>query len=171
MRRCGFTLLEVTLVLLILSVVGAAVALRMRAPMRGAQARDVLGRLATFDSRTRAYARRHDRSVRLVVEFARGEIRRTDPLGTEDLGEPLRLPSWCRLRRLRLGEKSPEAGSIGILCTNEGLTPSYALELELTERRSVWLLVCGLTGEAVTFDDDEALDTVWQAFNQGRHAG
>lgn len=155
MRVRGFTMIELTAVLVILAVAAAAVTLRMEAPMRNAQMADVIDEIAAFDDLTRSFARRHDRAVRLVVDTSAGRLSRHGEGDVEQLGTPLELPDGYRIARLLTRSEDVSAGSVSIRCSERGLTPTYAMRIAGPADRSCWVVIAGLTGETVRLENNE----------------
>jgi prepilin-type N-terminal cleavage/methylation domain-containing protein len=161
MNRRGFSLIELTVVLLILSITAGAVAMRVSGPMRNAQMREVLSQVEQFDLLTRRYARNHDRALHLVVDPAAGELRREDANGREDLGRPLSLPRGFRIGQLVLAEETFEGGTVAISCNRLGLTRTYALRIDGPNGRVRWLLFTGLTGQVTETNNAQKLETIF----------
>ncbi|HDZ22418.1 hypothetical protein LCGC14_0409240 [marine sediment metagenome] len=170
MRRRGFTLLEIVLVLLIVSIIASAVVVKLQSPLQNARLEDVVGWLGQFDRITRTYAHRQDRPVRMIVDLDKRQLRRMDSSESENLGPPLQLPARCRIDALRLPTETLTRGSIAIVCSTGGLMPTYAFRLVETGGRSRWLLVAGLTGHVTTFDDEDRFNKIWEGLF-GRDAG
>ena len=160
MHSKGFSLIELTAVLLIMAVAAAAVTLRLQGPLRRATAADVVGRIGQFDRLTRAEARRYDRALRINVDLATGSITRTgeDPGG--QAAAAVGLPQGFWIARLMVRDRQVTAGGVSIRCSRAGLTPSYALLLADPAGGRRWLLVAGLTGQVLEMEDDDAVRNV-----------
>lgn len=163
MRPRGFSLIEVTMVVLILAIAAAAVALNVRAPMANVGMRGCIDQVVSFDRLTRAYAREQDRAVRLWVDLGAGELRRTDEEGRDQLGQSLRLPRDYRLTDLRVAGRSAGGGSMALACSAQGLTPTYAVLLEGPGGRKQWLLFAGLSGQAWEAKDEREIEGYFEA--------
>jgi prepilin-type N-terminal cleavage/methylation domain-containing protein len=160
-KASGFSLIELTVVLLIMAIIVSAVVLQLSGPMHNAQMRDVIARVVRFDSLTRTYAGNNDLSVRMEVDLNAGEIRRMARDSTDQLGRRLVLPSGFRITRLVLGNQEVEAGSVSMSCSQAGLTPSYALEIGGPGGRRRWLVFAGLTGQMTEIEDDKGIEEIW----------
>jgi len=161
-RRRGFSLIELTVVLLIAGVVAGAVVVRLHDPMRRAELADMLDGIAHLDRLTRTAACRHDRPLRLVVDLSAGEVRQTDTSGEQGL-DALKLPGGWRIERLILRDRVVHSGSVSITCSRGGRTPSYALHLAGPGGRGKWLLLAGLTGRHVEVDSEEDIRAILAA--------
>jgi prepilin-type N-terminal cleavage/methylation domain-containing protein len=154
-RNSAFSLIEITVVILVLAIVAGSVALRMGGTVRRARMGDVVGQVEQFDRLARLHAREHDRPLRLVVDMSAGTIKRTDPRGRDEPCPPLVLPDDCRIARLWIKGQAVESGSVSITCSRLGLTPSYALLLEGPAGQRKRLLAAGLSGRFVEPNSDD----------------
>ncbi|HOF17624.1 MAG TPA: prepilin-type N-terminal cleavage/methylation domain-containing protein [Phycisphaerae bacterium] len=170
MARRGFSLIELTLVTVVLALLAAAVTLRVQGPMRRCATADLLDRLVQFDRLTRVQAQEHDRPMRLIVDLARGTIRRTSEDETEEYGSPLELPDGYRFVRLHIRDEDIAGGSAALVVGQTGLTPTYALEIETPDGQRRWVSFLGLTGEALLTDREENIRNILAATKR-RNAG
>ena len=168
-RHLGFSLTELTVVLLIMAIVAGAVTMKMYSPLARAKLGDIVGQIRQFDAQTREYARQQDCSVRLVLDVNNGEIRRENRQG-EELGTALVLPERFSIRRVWLAGDALFAGSASIGISRSGLSKTYALSLEDSTGQKRWILLAGLTGQAVELESDAQIQDIFDAFN-GRDAG
>ena len=106
-KRSAFTLIEITAVILILSITAAAVVLGTVGPGRISKMRDLVGLIRSFDSLTRTYASNTGRDVFIVVDTDLGEIRRMDRRREQTLGRPLILPGDWRVAEVRIFGSGP----------------------------------------------------------------
>lgn len=170
MNARGFSLIEITAVLLILSIAAGAVALKSHVAIRKARMRDAAERVVDFDHLTRVYARRQDKPVRLLVDLSAGRISRTGRSGQDVLGAALDLPAGCTIMSLVLGEKSFTVGSVAIGVSRHGLSSTYALLLRDGAGREQWILFAGMTGEVLWPEDENELRQIVSALAGGYDA-
>jgi prepilin-type N-terminal cleavage/methylation domain-containing protein len=168
--RRAFSLVELTVVLVILAVVAGAVAVSVRGPIRRVGIERAADELVAFDRLTRVYARQNDRPLRLVVDLAAGELRRTSEDGRDVLGEPLRFAPGYRPARLRLAGEDVSSGLVTLSCTPPGFTPTYAVLLEGPGGRRRWVFFAGLTGQVVGAGNDEEVEQAIALLQMRRHA-
>ena len=169
-RSRAFSLIEITLVLLLVAIAAAVVTVRMSGPAERMRMRDAADRVAQFDRASRAYALEHDESLRLVIDLSADEIARTDADGEEVSGRPLRMPGGWSIARLIINGEEAGVGSASVSVSRRGLTPSYAVLLTGPADRSQWILVTGLGGEVVALDDENQLRDILEDAQPRRHA-
>ena len=161
--RRGFSLIELTVVLLILALVSASVAVAVREPLHRVGLRGALDDLAEFDHLTRTYAREQDRPVVLVFDLDAGVIRRMDETGRTELGLALRLPADYRIVRLRAGEDDWRSGQTVLAVSALGLTPTYAVLVTGPGPRAQWMALAGLSGQLLEPKNDAEVDNLFKA--------
>ena len=154
MKTKAFSLIELSVVMLILAIAAAAVSLRVRGPLQQAQMKDLLGQIVQFDYLTRTYARQHDQPVIVSVNLDAGLISRTSADGSRTVGGQLELPSRCRIGQVVLAGEAMDRGSAVIRCSRRGLTRSYAMRIEETNGPIQWVVISGLTGDALEPKDE-----------------
>lgn len=153
-KNKGFSLIEITMVLLILGVAAAAVTLRVEPMLHHAQTEQVVRDIVEFDRLTRTLARRHDQQFRLVLDTSVGELRRLDVTGVESCGRAVRLPDGFAMTKVLLRAQDIGAGTISIPCSRRGFMPTYAVRLDGPGGRRQWILMTALGGQEVMIDDD-----------------
>jgi len=160
MKTRGFSLIEITIVLVILSIAAGAVALRIAPAMRRANMDELVREMGDFDRLTRLYARRHDRAVRIVLDTSVGQLRRIDPITLEQLGRAMDLPNGFAISSMRIRTGEVWGSAVGVHCSRNGMTPSYAMLLHGPGRREQWVMFAGLGGRLVTVDDTRELQKI-----------
>ncbi len=170
LRRNAFSLIELTVVLLILGIGAAAAALRIAGPMRNARTDDVVDQVRQFDHVTRQWALAHNRPARLVVDLSTGRLSRTDAEGRELGSEPLALPGNVAIAELHVRGRRMGVGQVSISCSPAGRTPTYGIVLEETGGRRRRLIFAGLTGEFTEIDDPEVFGAILAAAGSRRNA-
>lgn len=147
MRRVGgFSLIELSAVLLIAAVAAGAVAIRIGGPSARMDYEQVLDQIQRFDELARDYARQHDQELVLVIELDRGRLYKQEPEDAVALGTVLELPSSVRLRQAWTGGAMTASGAVRIPISRHGLGGSYALQVA-GNKQDGWLMIAGLTGQ------------------------
>jgi prepilin-type N-terminal cleavage/methylation domain-containing protein len=154
MGRRGFTLVELSVVVLILGIMAGAVTLHMASPMQRAGLTSATAEIVSFDHLTRTQSRESDLPMRLVVDLAEHRLQRTSETG-DPLGTAFELPSGYRITRLLVGEKTIYSGSASITCSRLGAMPTYAVLVEAPNTQKRWVVVAGLTGQTIESDDEK----------------
>jgi prepilin-type N-terminal cleavage/methylation domain-containing protein len=167
----GFSLAELSVVLLILAIAATAVTARYGGRLRGAEFEDVLDEMEAFDALTRTYARRHDRALRVMVHLSGGRIERIDETTDDEVGTRLVLPGTCRIAELRLAGERARLGQAGLHVTSRGIAPTYAMRIDGPNGRRAWLVFAGLTGEVFRSEDEETVHAILEAAEARPDAG
>ena len=154
MNSKGFSLIEITMVILILGVAAAAVTLRVEPMLHHEQTQQIVRDIVDFDRLTRTLARRRDRRLRLVVDTSAGELRRLDVTGAESQGRSVRLPDNCAITKVLVRSQDVGAGTISIPCSRRGFMPTYAIRLDGPGGGRQWILLTALGGQEVMIDDN-----------------
>lgn len=170
MRRRGFSLIELALVLAIVAVAAGMVALGARGTLGQLGMETCVDGVTAFDRATRRLATEHDRPLRLVVDLAANRLRRTDAEGRRGLGEPLRMANGYRVAEVRLPGRRMTSGTVAVSVSARGVTPSYAVRLNGPGGRRRWVAVAGLTGQVWEPEDGDAVQTVFEAVGARRDA-
>jgi prepilin-type N-terminal cleavage/methylation domain-containing protein len=166
-QRRGFSLIEVTLVILILGIMAGAVTLRMAAPMNQANLNTIVAETGSFDNLARTAARTQGRPVQLVIDLGEPALRTSGEDGAS-LGPAYVLPSGYRLAKLYLGDQTFYSGQTAIQCSRLGHTATYGLEIEATNGQRRWLLVAGLTGQMVECENEADIRGILDASTAAR---
>lgn len=169
MKRGGFTMMEMVVVVLILGVIAAAVTLRVQGPLTSAKTADVVGAVVDFDRTTRSAARSQNRPLCMVLTVSEGKLARTDETGTTPAGGTLQLPEGFRLTRARVRQEDCPAGQATIRYSRQGLTPSYAVRVE-GPAGGQWLVVAGATGDVVQVNNEEDVRNILASAFSGNDA-
>lgn len=153
MNRRAFTMIELTVVLLILAITAGAVTLRIRRPLQTAKARDLAGAIGQFDRVTRVAAQQQDRPLAIRIDPFEGVLTRTDHAGRRIETLPLRLPNGFKIKELRIQQRTSTAQKRSIPISRHGLSPSYAMLIE-GNGQSQWIAFAGLTGASFQPETD-----------------
>ncbi len=154
MHRRGFTIIELTIVLLILGIAAGAVGLRMQSPLRRAKTKDVLSAIVDFDRTTRSYARMQDEPVLLLIGSRGNRLERSTPDKTKKLGQRLELPKKWKIIRTLVGPQAKSGMTGEIRISRAGYSDSYAICLKDTNNKRTWMIITGLTGATVFCDNE-----------------
>ena len=159
MRRKGFTLIELSIVLLLVALMAGAVALRIEGPLRRNTLEDLCDKIADLDRTTRQMARLQDRPLWLVFDGGAGQIRRIDECG-EMVGTAFEIPDGFTVAQLQLrGQRLAATACIPFAAA--GASPTYAVCLQDRNHAPRWLAVAGMTGEVTEFADESQVQNLW----------
>jgi type II secretion system protein H len=144
--RGGFSLVELTAVLVILAIASGAAVLRYQSSLESARIDSAAERIEQLDRRSRAYARGQGQGVLVGLDLSAGRIWCQDRDGRR-LPWSLELGEDLRLAEAAVAGESSSIGSISLLISRQGLSPTYAVCLEDSQGRRRWIAFAGLTGQ------------------------
>jgi len=158
-RRRGFTLLELSVVLLIVALASAALVIRVGAPFRKVQLDHTLARLEDLDRLARATARRTGRPVQLEVDPAAGTFT-SQALGGDRrrTGRVVSLPAGLRIDRSASAGRQAGGGPLRLAIAPAGQSESYALRLATPRGPAAWLIVVGASGQYVRTQEESVVE-------------
>jgi hypothetical protein len=152
-------------VVLLMALLTTGVALAMASSLRRAELEDAVLCWKRFDAAAREQVRHEGRTA--IIEVRDSGTRLVRRFGGGDEVVVATLPEGFRARdvRTRDGRFSPE--SFDFRVSPDGFAPSYAVCIEGRGRRT-WLLVSGLTGEAVTTENEVAIEQRFETMRPAR---
>jgi len=175
-RQTGFTLIE-TLVCVLIITLMAGVAARS---LNGARSRVdfdvVVQRLTEYDRFARMCAQCDSQAVRLVyhatsIEQQSGNTNVPD----QTVGRmACHLPPGYTIDRMRHATSGLDAlptnieGDQEVLISPAGRSRSYLFRLTGPYNQQMWMVVCGLTGQGLTLDDETQSDKLYALLNKAR---
>jgi len=152
-RPGGFTLLELLVVLTLTALLVGIAAVRLGRSYRDAQFEDTVGRIPFADRLVRSHARQFAESGELVIDLDENRVfARSTDVGSEPRRQTV-LPGSTRIDCVALAGRRVYRGTVAIPVTPDGQTPSYAVRLKLGDRRTRWLLMAGITGQATEYEN------------------
>ncbi len=168
-RADGFTLIEMTAVLLIAAIASAVVVLRLQGTRRTLEMSEAVSETIAFDRFSRHLSRKGGRELLIRADLAAGRLSRVETETHNQAGRALELPREFRIARLRLGQRRSSVGSATWTVTPQGLSPTVAMELAGPGERREWIVLPGLGGAAWTTNDERDIDAIWETtFETGR---
>ena len=163
-RRRGFTLVELTAVLLLAALIATGVTVSLKGARRDTLLDDAVLRWKAYDEATRAQARRSGGPLRLRIGIDAGRARRLAADDNRPLGGTLDFPpgpDGVRIERVLTPADDAGGGDVDVRVSARGYSPPYAVLLGGPGGRRQWVLFAGLTGEAsLGHDDRQVLDTI-----------
>jgi type II secretion system protein H len=171
-KRPGFTLLEMIVVLALLALLATVVTVSLAGPRRAARAQDAADEILNYDRSAREWCRRFGRPGGITFDLDRRTVRRVTAGQSDSPQQPaaLHLSSGFRVARLVSAGQSREAGEVTLPCSPRGQTPSYAVLLAGPEGGQRWIVVAGLSGKAVTAGDAREVEAIFQSLSGGDDA-
>ena len=157
LQRCGFTLMELLIVVSLLAIFVASVAVNYRGPLQEARLQNSQERLEDMDRRLRMVACNQGQSLELQIDMEEGEFSLADRTERDTFTESYKLPGGVRLDAVYVGQDRMFGREAIVRFSSSGTTPTYALGLTGKKGRTRWLLFIGLTGQMTEFDDHRDL--------------
>jgi prepilin-type N-terminal cleavage/methylation domain-containing protein len=167
----AFSLIEITLVLLIMAIAAGVVLLRTEGPMNQARMRDVVDQVAAFDALSRARAVQQDAPVHTKIDLNAGQMQWASLDSGTSFAPAVRLPEGYAIATVLVRGVATRGLTADILYSRLGLSPSYALRLDGPNGRQQWLLVTGLTGQVLEIAHEQEVRDILAATSAGVHAG
>lgn len=158
----GFTLYELLAVMVLMAILAGTVGISVRGHVSNAQLEAFLDRLETFDGRARAEARRLHQPVTLAFDSDEQRASRTQGgfagAATE---RTCAVPRGVEIAQMKTTSQVSARGSLRIALSPLGQTDTYALRLEASSGRSVWLVVLGASGQCLRFDKENDVEEIF----------
>jgi prepilin-type N-terminal cleavage/methylation domain-containing protein len=162
----GFTLVEITIAVVIVGLLTAAVSLSFSRPIDAARAHDAVDRVRAFDESARALARRSGRAVDMTFDLYDRALRRRH--NGDETSVDVTLPRGCAIDRFRSPDRDIATGEATVTCSALGLSRSYAAHLT-GPALDCWVVVAGLTGQTVVVTDEQDVEQIFRAAQPSRH--
>lgn len=159
--RTGFTLVELTAVIILLSLIAGAATVVFREPYRLAKRQATIDRLIFIDQHVRRRAARHpgELVLDLKTRTATWESRADDEPDVQ-LASSLVID---RIWTLRSGEQRRKPTRIRF--QTNGTAETYAVRTSVDNTGARWLLFIGLTGQHLEIGNDREANAVLRSLD------
>jgi prepilin-type N-terminal cleavage/methylation domain-containing protein len=168
--RRAFTLIEILVVVAVMALLVGSVALSFTGPLHRARTVEAIEQVKYLDASSRQFAKRFGRGVELVFDLSEGTMERRGGGGggsggggaggdreatfTATVASPLQLAAvYTAGRKLEYGQAKIPVSPLG-------LCETYAVKLTGPDAQQKWVLVTGLGGEVITFNDDAQVEAI-----------
>jgi prepilin-type N-terminal cleavage/methylation domain-containing protein len=168
MKSRAFTLVEITVVLLIAGIAAAAVTLKLSGPVSRVKLQDVVESFVQFYGSKRSYARQQGKPLRLEVEMSENRVVRWDVTNLEDekkAGRPLVLPEGFRIEKFIIAAQDGPADATLLNFSRQGFCRSYAIKVA-DKFQSRWIFFVGLTGQTLEIDDEQKVNEIMELLSR-----
>ena len=160
---CGaFTLLELLLVLIVLSMVAVTVAVAWSGLHRRAVMADAIQRIEFFDQHMRQYARMHRSPCALKFDTKEGRVRKIYDLQGDKGTHWHTLGRGITLKQIEVSGGGRMRSTVEIPFNRHGLSATYGIALETRGEAQRWLVVAGLSGQVTHFETEDEFDAALQ---------
>lgn len=169
----GFTLLELVAVLMVMAILAGAVALSVRGHVSNAQLEAFLTRLEAFDARARSQARRQGQRLALRFDASDQRVSLAAAAADEDEAPAFAVSRGVELAQVRTARQAADYGVLETSVSPFGQSETYALCLQASSGRRVWLVVLGASGQCLRLDEEEEVEQILSLQNDAdrHHAG
>lgn len=158
----GFTLYELVAVMVLMAIIAGTVAISVRGHVSNAQLETFLDRLETFDARARADARRLSQSVALAFDSNDQRVSQINAdVAYASTGRSFAVPHGVDIAQCKTANQASDRGMLQIAVSPFGQTDTYALRLDASGGRSVWLVVLGASGQCLRFDKENDVEEIF----------
>lgn len=160
MNPKGFTLIELTAVILIMGLLAAGAVLSLAHTASNQCSRSLPELLRQADALVRSAARQSGCRQQIIFDLDDQKVFwQTNPAGDKvcliRLGATDSLAVWTTDREI-------SSGQVTIDYSTGGRTPTYALHLTSSEDSPKWMVIAGFTGKVFTTDDEKEFETILQ---------
>jgi prepilin-type N-terminal cleavage/methylation domain-containing protein len=162
----GFTLIEITAVILIMGILAAATILTLAQSARQARDEAVRKDLEQADFLVRTAARQSGQVQHLVFDLIHENVSWQSDGGEAKQVSLLQL-SKSDMLTVRTEDGTSDFGKIQIDVSPSGYSSSYAVRIHHDDSGSPWMVVAGMTGQFVSIDNDNRMEEIFKSLNAG----
>lgn len=171
---CGFTLIEISVVLFLIALLASVVAISSGGMIRGATLEEVVAQIESLDVEARRNANRLGHAVELKIDSESRKLTLADPRNPEgpQLGG-MYLPRTLELTQVwqMVGDEPDNATDVVIRYEPDGSATTWGLTISnpIQNEGLATIVIAGMTGQATTHweNDEQAKSILAEAF--GRH--
>lgn len=161
-NRSGFTLYELVAVMAVMAIIAGTVAISVRGHVSNARLESFVDRLEACDARARNEARRLNQSVALVFDANNQRVSQIILDAADASRERIfSAPRVVEIARVKTTNRESDRGTMRIAVSPLGQTETYALRLQASRGRSLWLVVLGASGQCLRIDKEDDVEDVF----------
>lgn len=167
-RRAAFTLVELVVVLVIISIVASAAIFSLRRPLQIARLNRAISSLEDADRRARMEAQRSGTIVELIVDPRDNLAQQTTLVDGRRQTESrsLSLSGSQTIDRFMFANGTTVKEQLKVKFAPNGRSATYAIRLKATgnnpQSLQTWLVVVGATGQYVEVNEDSVVEQILQ---------
>jgi prepilin-type N-terminal cleavage/methylation domain-containing protein len=158
MRRVGFTLIELSVVIAVMGLLAAAAVLSLIPAARQHQFDALRKEMEFADSQVRAAARRSGTAEHLIIDLNENVIWEKTRDGQTAL---VRLPQDWQLKVLTPRGGADDSGQVQINYSAGGFSQTYAISLP-GKNEDDWMIVPGLSGRIFWTKDEKQVQSIFE---------
>lgn len=158
-RPAAFTLVELSVVLLILGLLAGAMAIRTREAIRGGELALATTRLRSFDQMLRERAQKSGEPIDLVLDIE-NQSAHTQGSAGRDRPQDGRTEIPIHLEEVLVANGRVRSGQRVMRYFADGTSETYAIRLKTDRKRSAFVLIAGWTGQFLETNDERSIEQV-----------
>lgn len=155
LRRNAFTLIELVVVIVIMSLLATLAVISFGGTIDRYQLGRAMETIEMFDAR----ARRDARTLRQPVQTTIDRNDKRLVIHSREESSRYRLPRTVEIRDIRIPRRAVVGGDFEIEFNREGRSVTYAIELGRGDMTR-WMLVLGASGQVLTITDEREVDEI-----------
>jgi prepilin-type N-terminal cleavage/methylation domain-containing protein len=156
-KRCAFTLVEMTVTVTILAIVVSLVVVNYREPVNRARLENFFEQIDLLDQRIRYWTKTNNIPARINVDLDRGIFAIEKENGDKISLHEVKIPDGMKLKELRIMGENRFGKDTKIPYTSQGIAPCWAYSIVHTGNREQYRLLIGATGQSVTLANEDEL--------------
>jgi prepilin-type N-terminal cleavage/methylation domain-containing protein len=158
----GFTLYELLAVMVLMAILAGTVALSVRGRVSNAGLESFLVQIELCDARARSEARRWNQPVLLGFDSSDQRVwQSAASVDRSSVERSIAAPRGVKISQIKTMNRQLDQGTLQIAISPLGQSDTYALRIQASGGRDVWLVVLGGSGQVLRFDTEGDVDGVF----------
>lgn len=173
-KHRGFSLIELTVVLIILAMLSAVVSVSLANLGHHVLVSDVVDCISDMDRSMRAECSDHSRAGRLKFDIDNGQVETDIKRDDEWVKvQTYSIPIGLRMEQIQVSGEANQAHSTGVVviaCDLQGRTPTYCFSLESINTDppgKQFYVVAGLSGQLREVQDEDQIEGLFASLSSG----
>ncbi|MFC1759510.1 type II secretion system protein [Planctomycetota bacterium] len=158
-HKLGYTMIELMVVLVLMSLIFGGVMLKLGGPLANAKMEFSKSSLVNFDRRVRELSRRRKKAHTLQVDIDRGHFALREDQSDGNSLMRLQLPEGVQLTALRVDGVWRETGIVeqSVRATGEMASYCVAFSSSKSASKTRWLFFVGGSGQVIEYENEASL--------------
>jgi prepilin-type N-terminal cleavage/methylation domain-containing protein len=156
-KRCAFTLIEMTVTVTILAVIVSLVAVNYREPVNRVRLENFFEQIDLLDQRIRHWTKTNNIPARISVDLDRGIFTPEQENGNKISLLEVNVPDGMKLKELRIMGENRFGSDTKIPFTSQSIAPCWAYSIVHSGNQEQYRLIIGATGQSMTIANEDEL--------------